>query len=199
MDISDLPYEKISSEEMKQQVGDITFVTATDGNHGRGIAWTAERLGQKSVVYMPRSSAQERLENIQKLGADASILELNYDDAVRFASSTSEKNDWVLVQDTAWEGYEDIPLRIMQGYTTMANEIIHQLQQVKPTHIFLQAGVGAMAGAITAFFADYYPGEQQPIIVIIEPEKADCLFKTASQADGKLQKVAGDMDTIMAI
>ncbi|MEO1769437.1 diaminopropionate ammonia-lyase [Candidatus Enterococcus ferrettii] len=198
MDISDLPYEKISSEEMKQQVGDITFVTATDGNHGRGIAWTAERLGQKSVVYMPRGSAQERLENIQKLGADASILELNYDDAVRFASSTSEKNDWVLVQDTAWEGYEDIPLRIMQGYTTMANEIIHQLQQVKPTHIFLQAGVGAMAGAITAFFADYYPGEQQPIIVIVEPEKADCLFKTASQADGKLQKVAGDMDTIMA-
>ncbi|MDQ0178097.1 diaminopropionate ammonia-lyase [Bacillus chungangensis] len=198
LDISELPYEKISSDEVKQKLGEITFVTATDGNHGRGIAWTANRLGQKSVVYMPRGSSEERLNNIKSLGSDASILDLNYDDAVRFASESGQKNGWILAQDTAWEGYEDIPSRIMQGYTTIGNEIMKQLQETKPTHIFLQAGVGAMAGAITAFFADFYADDEQPIIVIVEPDKADCIFRTASEKDGQLHSVTGDMDTIMA-
>ena len=82
----------------------LTFVTATDGNHGRGIAWAATKQGHKSVVYMPHGSAQERLENIKKAGADASITDLNYDDAVRFANSQAEKYGWIMVQDTAWDG-----------------------------------------------------------------------------------------------
>ncbi|WP_265460407.1 diaminopropionate ammonia-lyase [Enterococcus sp. HY326] len=198
LDISELTHEKITSDEVKPQLAEITFVTATDGNHGRGIAWAVNYFGSKSVVYMPEGSSEERLRNIQALGADASILNLNYDDTVRFANKMAEENNWILVQDTAWDGYEEIPTRIMQGYTTMANEIIHQLDGAKPTHIFLQAGVGAMAGAITAFFVDYYSEEEQPIIVIAEPEKANCLFKTAKENDGKLYKVTGNMDTIMA-
>ena len=122
VDISELPYAKLVSTEVKEKIGQITFVTATDGNHGRGIAWTANRLGQKSVVYMPKGSAEERLNNIRALGADASITELNYDDAVRLAKEGEDKNGWVLVQDTAWDGYEEIPGWIMEGYTTMAAE-----------------------------------------------------------------------------
>lgn len=126
-DIADMPATRILSDEVRQKLGEVTLVTATDGNHGRGVAWTANRLGQHSVVYMPKGSAQERLENIRAEGADASITDLNYDDAVRLANKQAEEKGWVMVQDTAWEGYTDIPLWIMQGYTTMGYEIVHQL------------------------------------------------------------------------
>lgn len=177
--------------------GTFTFVTATDGNHGRGVAWAAKNLFQKAVVYMPKGSAKERLENIRALGAQAEITEFNYDDTVRFAMEQAKKNDWILVQDTAWEGYEETPSYIMQGYMTMALEAAGQLGDVQPTHIFIQAGVGAMAGALTGFFYNYYK-EKMPAIIIVEPNKADCLFQTAKANDGKLYKVDGDLDSIMA-
>lgn len=199
-DIEDLSYDKITSDEVKNKLGDITFITATDGNHGRGVAWTANRLRQKSVVYMPKGSSLERLNNIKAEGADASITDMNYDEAVRFSNDLAEKNGWVMVQDTAWEGYEKIPTWIMQGYTTMAYEAYMQLQEIKaemPTHIFLQAGVGALAGAVQGFFASVY-GENRPITTIVEPNKADCIYRTAEKNDGKLHFVTGDMNTIMA-
>ena len=182
---------------MQKEAQGCTFVTATDGNHGRGIAWTAHELGLKAVVYMPRGSAAERLENIRRLGAEAEITDLNYDDTVRFAAGCEREKGWILVQDTAWEGYETIPTWIMQGYTTLALEAAEQMGDEIPTHIFLQAGVGAMSGALSAFFADYYK-EEKPTIVIVEPNKADCIYRTAAANDGKLHTVGGDMDTIMA-
>lgn len=194
--ITEMPYDKLISEEVRKELGDITFVTATDGNHGRGVAWTAKQLQQKSVVYMPKGSAEERLKNIRAEGADASITDLNYDEAVRLANTQADQKGWVMVQDTAWEGYEDIPGWIMQGYGTMGYEAYTQLPE-KPTHIFLQAGVGSMAGAVAGFFAAAY-GEDRPIITIVEPNKADCIFRTAEAADGTLHFVTGDMDTIMA-
>lgn len=198
MDISSLPYEKMVSPEIREKLGEITFVTATDGNHGRGIAWTANRLHQKAVVYMPKGSSPERLRNIQTLGAEASITDMNYDEAVDFARSQGEKQGWIMVQDTAWEGYETIPRTIMQGYTTMALEAAEQLHGEKPTHIFLQAGVGAMSGAITGFFTDLYGEENRPVITIVEPDQADCLYHTALANDGKLHTVTGPMHSIMA-
>ena len=198
--IEELPAQKILSPEVREKLGQLTFITATDGNHGRGVAWTATQLGQKSVVYMPKGSAVERLENIRAAGADASITDLNYDDAVRLADKHARENGWVMVQDTAWEGYTDIPLWIMQGYTTMGYEIVHQLEAAgedAPTHVFLQAGVGSMAGAMTGFFSAYY-GEDRPFITIVEPKLADCLFRTAKADDGTLHNVTGDMNTIMA-
>ena len=197
-DISELPYEVMTGEAVRKELGDLTFVTATDGNHGRGIAWTANRLGQKSVVYMPKGSAAERLANIRALGADASITDLNYDDAVRLANEGAEKYGWIMVQDTAWEGYEDIPGWIMEGYTTMAHEAVKQLQGEKPTHIFLQAGVGAMSGGITGYFADLYGDAERPVITIVEPNKADCIYRTAKADDGRLHFVKGEMNSIMA-
>ena len=189
-------YALLTATETKARLDGLTFVTATDGNHGRGVAWAARQFGFRSVVYMPRGSARERLENIRAEGAEASITELNYDDAVRLANTHAEKYGWVMVQDTAWEGYEDIPTWIMQGYTTMGLEAIEQLPE-KPTHIFLQAGVGSMAGAIAGLFASRY-GEDRPIITIVEPNKADCLYRTAQADDGRRHFVTGDMDTIMA-
>ena len=194
--ISEVNYEMLISDEIRKELGEITFVTATDGNHGRGVAWTASQFQQKSVVYMPKGSAPERLKNIQAAGATASITDLNYDESVRLANRQAEEKGWVMVQDTAWEGYEDIPTWIMQGYETMGLEALEQLPE-KPTHIFLQAGVGSMAGAITGLFSAIY-GKDRPIITIVEPNAADCLYRTAKANDGKRHFVTGDMNTIMA-
>lgn len=199
-DIAELTYELLISEAVKKQLGDITFTTATDGNHGRGVAWTARQLKQKSVVYMPKGSSVRRLQHIQAEGAEACITELNYDDAVRLAADNARKYGWVVVQDTAWEGYEDIPAWIMQGYGTMAAEALEQLNSagvVKPTHIFVQAGVGSLAGAVQGYFADIF-GVERPKTVIVEASQADCLFQSAQAGDGKPHSVGGDMATIMA-
>ena len=193
----EISFEEIVSPEVREIIKDVTFVTATDGNHGRGIAWTSKKLGVKSVVYMPEGSSRERLENIRALGADASITEYNYDDTVRFAKKQAGENGWVFIQDTAWEGYEEIPANIMLGYTTLALEAFEELGDVKPTHVFLQAGVGAMSGAITGILTSYY-GDDSPVITIVEPDRADCIYKTALAADGKLHNVEGDLDTMMA-
>lgn len=193
----ELTYDKLTSKEVKEKLGDVTFVTATDGNHGRGVAWTARELGQKSVVYMPKGSAIERLNNIKAEGADASITDMNYDEAVRLANKMGEEKGWIMVQDTAWEGYEEIPRWIMQGYATMAYEAIEQLEGEVPTHVFLQAGVGSLAGGVAGLIANYYK-DKKPTIIVVEPNAADCIYRTAAAKDGKLHFVTGDMNTIMA-
>lgn len=197
--IDELPYKTLISDEVKNKLGELTFITATDGNHGRGIAWTAEQLKQKAIVYMPKGSAQERLDKIRAHGATADITEMNYDECVRYCNDLAEKNGYVMVQDTAWEGYEDLPTWIMQGYVTMAYEAYLKMkkQNKRPTHIFLQAGVGSMASAVTGFFSSVY-SDNKPVITIVEPDKADCLFRTAKADDGNLHFVTGDMNTIMA-
>lgn len=187
----------LCSEEAKAKLGTVTFVTATDGNHGRGVAWAAKLLGHKAVVYLPEGSSQERLNNIRALGAEAEITKFNYDGAVRLAYAMSRKHGWVLVQDTAWSGYEEIPTWIMQGYTTMAQEITAQLNGITPTHLFLQAGVGSMAGAVLGYFAALWQNNL-PVTVICEPDKAACLYKTAAANDGTLYKVTGRMNSMMA-
>nr|UWI48627.1 diaminopropionate ammonia-lyase [Clostridioides difficile] len=199
-DISELGYEKLTSKEIKDQLGEITFFTATDGNHGRGVAWTANKLGQKSVVLMPKGSSEFRLNKIKGEGADASITDLNYDDAVRLANDYAEADDHgVMVQDTAWDGYEEIPAWIMQGYGTMAQEAIEQLKEYgvdRPTHVFVQAGVGSLAGAVQGYVASIY--DECPITVVVEADEADCYYKSAEAGDGKPRFVGGDMPTIMA-
>lgn len=196
INITDTDCRTLAGFAVKEKTGTLTFVTATDGNHGRGIAWAAAKFGHNAVVYMPKGSAAERLENIRKLGAKAEITDVNYDDTVRFAKQQAEDNGWILVQDTAWDGYEEIPAWIMQGYQTMALEAVEQLGDRKPTHIFLQAGVGAMAGAVAAFMRSVYGFE--PRIVVVEPDRADCCYRTAKADDGKIHTVGGDLDTIMA-
>ena len=197
--IEQMPFSVMTSEAVRQQLGNVTFATTTDGNHGRGVAWTANVLKQKSVVHMPKGSSQFRLDMIRAEGATADITDMNYDDTVRLTAKESDENGWVIIQDTAWEGYEEIPLWIMQGYGTMALEADEQITAEgfqRPTHVFVQAGVGSLAGAIQGYFTDKYGADIK--VIIVEARAADCLYRSAVANDGEPHNVGGDLTTIMA-
>ncbi len=200
-DVLELPYSVLTSDALREEFGQATFFTATDGNHGRGVAWAANRLRQKAVVHMPIGTTQTRLENIRKEGATVDITDMNYDDCVRLAArEAAETPRGVVVQDTAWDGYEEIPSWIMQGYGTMASEAAEQLKAAgceRPTHVFVQAGVGSLAGAVVGYFTNLYP-DNPPIFVVVEADVAACLYKGAKAGDGDIRIVDGDMQTIMA-
>ena len=200
-DVSEVDYNYLTGDKLKEEFGQATFFTATDGNHGRGVAWAANRLGQKAVVLMPKGSVESRFNNIAKEGAQVSIEEVNYDECVRRANAMAEKTEHgVMVQDTAWEGYEDIPAWIMQGYGTMASEAAQQLKEAgvdRPTHIFIQAGVGSLAGAVQGYFANLFH-DCEPTVVVMEAQAADCLYQGAKAGDGDIRIVDGDLSTIMA-
>lgn len=199
--VDEMSYDYLTSNQLKQEFGQATFFTATDGNHGRGVAWAANRLGQKAVVHMPKGSSKSRFDNIAREGAKVTIEEVNYDECVRIAAAeAAETQRGVVVQDTAWDGYEEIPAWIMQGYGTMAMEAAEQLKclgAARPTHIFVQAGVGSLAGAVVGFFHNLFP-ENPPKTIIMEAQAADCLYRGAVAGDGQLRTVDGDLQTIMA-
>ena len=196
----DLDHSAMTSPEMRRELGDFTFFATTDGNHGRAVAWAATQIGQKSVIYMPKGCPQVRLDNIRREGAEAYITESNYDDTIRFTASLAANTPrGVIVQDTAWEGYEDIPGWIMQGYGVMPLEACQQLSElgIKPTHMLAQAGVGAFAGSAQGLVANFY-GEDSPVTFIVEPTAANCHFRSVLKGDGSIVNVDGDMDTMMA-
>lgn len=200
-DVSEMTYDYLTSEAFRAAFGQATFFTATDGNHGRGVAWAANKLGQKAVVHMPKGSSKPRFDNIAKEGATVTIEEVNYDECVRMAAAEAEATkNGVIVQDTAWDGYEEIPAWIMQGYGTMASEAADQLRQVnvnRPTHVFVQAGVGSLAGAVIGYFTNLFPNDP-PKFVVMEAQAADCLYQGAMAGDGSPRIVEGDLQTIMA-
>ncbi|MDW3025748.1 diaminopropionate ammonia-lyase [Acinetobacter baumannii] len=178
----------------------VVFTTATAGNHGTGVAWAAREMGQKAVVFMPKGSAKASVERIRALGADCIVTDVNYDDTVRLANKTAHEKGWLLVQDTAWDGYETIPTWISQGYMTMADEAVEQLNEFKdlvPTHIMLQAGVGAMAGGVLGYLVDAL-GVQNFKVIVSEPVAADCVYQSAQDKSGQLIAVDGDLNSIMA-
>lgn len=200
-DISELPYNVLSSDKLREEFGQATFFTATDGNHGRGVAWAANRLGQKAVVRMPKGTTKTRFDNIAKEGATVTIEEMNYDDCVRMAAAEAAKTEHgIIVQDTAWDGYEEIPSWIMQGYGTLVREADQQLKEdgvPRPTHVFVQAGVGSLAGAVVGYFANKYR-DNPPVMAVCEASAADCLYRSAVAKTGDLVNVSGDLQTIMA-
>jgi diaminopropionate ammonia-lyase len=200
-DVSELPYHVLSSDKLREEFGQATFFTATDGNHGRGVAWAAKRLGQKAVVRMPKGTTKTRFDNIVKEDAVVTIEEVNYDDCVRMAAAEAAQTEHgIIVQDTAWDGYEEIPGWIMQGYGTLVLEADQQLKDDgidRPTHVFVQAGVGSLAGAVVGYFANKYK-DNPPIMVVCEASAADCLYRSAKEQTGDLVNVTGDLTTIMA-
>lgn len=199
-DISELPYSVLTSDELKKDLGTVTFYTATDGNHGRGVAWMANRIHQPCVIHMPLGTTQTRLNHVLAEHASATIEPFNYDDCVRKAAAEAEADkNGIIVQDTAWDGYEEIPTWIMQGYGTMAYEADEQMEEYgceRPTHIFIQAGVGSLAGAVQGYFANRYK-DNEPKVIVAEASVASCLFKSASAGDGNIRTVGGDMLTLM--
>lgn len=199
-DIATLSFEELQTEAVKQQLGKQTFVTATDGNHGKGVAWAARELGHQAIIYLPKGVARTRVEAIQSEGAKAVVTEYNYDDSVRLAAKEAEENGWVVLQDTSWPGYERIPLWIMQGYASLAKEIVSQLEKasdVVPTHLFLQVGVGSYAASIAAYFVNYYK-KDCPKIILVEPDEANCYYESFRANEPDFKTVGGDLDTIMA-
>lgn len=199
--MKEMTYDYLSSPALQEDFAPTTFFTATDGNHGRGVAWAARQLGQRAVVRMPKGTSQSRLENIRREGATVTIEEMNYDDCVRLAAKeAAETPGSVLMQDTAWPGYEEIPGWIMQGYGTMAQEADQQVAACgaeRLTHVFVQAGVGSLAGAIAGYFANRYP-ENPPKVVVVEASAADCHYRSACSLNGEITKVEGELATMMA-
>ncbi|MDL2316815.1 diaminopropionate ammonia-lyase [Desulfovibrio sp. OttesenSCG-928-A18] len=194
-----LSRDALLSPQARAKAGDITFVTTTDGNHGRGLAWTARELGYKCIVFMPKGSEQIRVDNILAEGAECTVTEFNYDDAVRMSWNLAQEKGYVMVQDTAWDGYEEIPTWIMQGYMTLALEALEQMKAAGtlPTHCFLQAGVGSYAGAVVGSLTAAL-GPDAPRFIVVEPHKANCIYASAVAGDGKPHNVTGDLQTLMA-
>lgn len=180
-----------------------TFVTCTDGNHGRAVAWAAKQLGQKAVVYMPKGSADARVKHIQAHGGDCTVTDMNYDATVEFAARQAVDNGWVYLQDTTAPDYYEIPAWIMQGYTAMIDEALEQIRalgQGLPTHVILQVGVGSMAGAVLGYLVEYFKaeGKPTPVVLVLEPENAACAFASAKKGDGSTVDVGGDLDSMIA-
>lgn len=193
-------FEQLTSDAVRSRSKDMVFITTTDGNHGRGVAWAASQYGCKSYVYMPKGSAQSRVQAIKRVGAeDCIVTEMNYDDTVKYTTKIAAENGWHLVQDTAWEGYEETPQLIVQGYTTLGQEALDQLAEQgeqKPTHVFLQAGVGSFAGSIMGYYAHKLGGDVR--FIIVEPTMVACFYNSAKIGDGKPHGVVSANNTIMA-
>lgn len=174
------------------------FCTATDGNHGRAVAWSAKELGKGAVIFVPNDTTAQRIKTIENEGAKVIQVDGNYDEACRQAENASKINKWSLIQDMAWEGYEEIPALIMSGYLTLFKELeenIHSSPKAKIDIVFLQAGVGSMAGAGIYYYLNKY-GANRPKIVIVEPEEADGIL--FSLQNNKLSTSIGNSTTIMA-
>lgn len=197
VDTADVDFAYLKSDEVKQKLGDITFAAASDGNHGKSVAWAAHELNQKSIVYMPKGTVQDRIDAIEQFGGTVVVSDDNYDWCVREVNRLSTQMGWEVVLDTASEGDAQVATWVMQGYATMAVEAIEQLGDTLPTHLFLQAGVGSMAAAMVGVLVGHY-GSKCPGIYIVEPHQAACYFDSGVAGDGKARSVDGDMDSIMA-
>jgi len=188
--------QKINSGACKDQVKDITVITATDGNHGRSVAWGAAKFGCQCKIYMHSGVSKGRAEVVEKLGAEVVWVEGNYDDSVRQAAHDAEKHNWLIVSDTSYEGYTEIAKHVMAGYSVMTSEICDQLSDEKPpTHIFIQAGCGGLASAVSAHLWQVYE-EKRPNLIIVEPFQAACLYE--SGVEGGPVEVDIQSESIMA-
>ncbi len=186
--------EDLLNKTYKNITDTITVSCATDGNHGKSVAWAAEMFSCKCEIFIHSHVSKKREEEIAKFGAVLTRIDGNYDDSVRVADQTAQENGYFTVSDTSYEGYTKVPKDVMQGYTVMVDESLNQMNDV-PTHIFLQGGVGGMAAAVVSFFHETY-GEDAPKFIIVEPKNADCLLQSAKNNEPTI--VHGDLDTIMA-
>lgn len=174
----------------------VTVCCATDGNHGRSVAWGAQMFGCKAVIFIHQTVSKERERSIAHYGAKVVRTAGNYDDGVREAQTMADREGWTVVSDTSYEGYMDIPLDVMAGYSVMACEAIEQWGSTDvPTHVFLQTGVGSMAASVVVQLQLAY-GEDCPKIILVDPENAACWYDSLKA--GTPQAVDSNLETIMA-
>lgn len=171
-----------------------TFATATDGNHGRAVAWSAKRLGQKAVIYVPANTVPARIDAIKGEGAEVVVVNGTYDETVTRAASEAKTKGWQVISDTAWPGYMEIPGWIMSGYSTIFEEAGEQHAGGFDA-VFLQAGVGGLAYAGVMYAV---ATAKKPKLISVEPTDADCLLESILSKDGSIQIAKGKQNSIMA-
>ncbi|MEL7471167.1 MAG: diaminopropionate ammonia-lyase [Pseudomonadota bacterium] len=188
------PLSEIVDGKHPKAVSQVTVCCATDGNHGRSVAWGAQRFGARCVIFIHATVSEGRKTAIEAYGAEVRRCDGNYDDSVREAQETATREGWFVVSDTSYPGYMEIPRDVMQGYEVMASEAFDLLPE-PPTHIFLQTGVGGMAAAIVALAKRRW-GSDRPMIVLTDPDQSACWVDT--YVAGEPTAVHGDLDTLMA-
>jgi diaminopropionate ammonia-lyase len=191
--LGDVSSSELRSGQHRARTAAITVCCATDGNHGRSVACGAQLFGCRCVIYIHETVSQGRADAIARYGAEVRRVPGNYDDAVRQAARDAEANGWTVVSDTSYPGYTDIPRDVMQGYAVMADEAM--AQGAAPTHVFIQAGVGGLAAAVCGHFWETL-GKARPRVIVVEPDRAACLFESA--AVGRAANIHGALDTMMA-
>ena len=199
---SELTPSMFRRPEVMARLGDYTFCAATDGNHGKAVAWTARLLDQSAIIYMPADSAAARIHNIKIEGADVVLVDGTFDDCVNQCAQDAKENNWQTISDTAYPGYIDIPKYIMLGYTTLFREMEKSVDQSKDMDmeidtVFLPAGVGGLAAAGTSYYVQKY-GESRPALVCVEPLASDCFLESTLHGEGNPLPALGDQKSIMA-
>jgi diaminopropionate ammonia-lyase len=183
------------SPEVQAVAGAMTFTCATDGNHGRSVAWGAQRVGAQAAIFVHGGVSDSRVAAIARYGARMIRVAGTYDDSVAQAAWVGAENGWTVVSDTAWPSYERIPLLVMQGYTALVNEALGALAR-PPTHVFVQAGVGGVAAAVAGHLV-LMLRDRRPKFVVVDPARAACIYETA-RAGGPV-KIAHGPPTVMAM
>lgn len=176
---------------------DFVVISATDGNHGRALAAAARSAGIRCVIVLHAQVSAEREAAITALSAEIVRIAGNYDESVREAARLADENGWQVVSDTSYEGYEDIPRDVMQGYGVMVDELLDGAAKAPClwTHVIVQGGVGGLAAGVFSYLWERY-GERRPVFVIVEPEQADCLLQSALA--GAPRAASGSVDSVMA-
>jgi diaminopropionate ammonia-lyase len=190
----DVTLEDIRLGTYKAECAKITLVSATDGNHGRSLAWGGKRFGAPCRIFIHAEVSEGRAQAMRDLGAEVIRIAGDYDASVALARSEAERNGWFVVSDTSWPGYSQPPCDVMAGYGVMVDEIGKTLDQT-PTHVFLQGGVGGLAAGVIAALRQHW-GAEAPRAIIVEPELAACLFESAKT--GTATNVAIAEETLMA-
>ncbi len=198
IDINTVAFNDLVQGELNKKIRQLTLIAATDGNHGRGLAFVAQKLGCKCRIFMPNNATDARIKAIESFGAEVFVTDMNYDNTLLQVIEEAKQDGCLHIQDQAWEGYEEVTNSITQGYTIIALEILKQIEQQgneAPTHIILQAGAGTFAFGILGFFTDVYK-DQMPIMALCEPHNANPYY--VSVQNKERTQVFGDLETVMA-
>lgn len=187
--------DNLYRSEQIQQLNLPPFCTATDGNHGRAVAWFSRLIGHRAAIYMPAGTVQTRIDNIRSEGAEVTVIDGDYDETVRRVAADAEQNGWQVISDTSYPGYTQIPMWIMAGYTTMFAEVDAACDE-SFSHVFLQSGVGSFAAAAAWYY--FERTALSPLLVSVEPLEADCLLESVAHGGGEMRTSRGSAETIMA-
>lgn len=193
--VADASVVDLVAGKFRGMTKDVVVTSATDGNHGRAVAWGAQVLGCRAVIYIPATVSEGREQAIARYSAEVRRIAGNYDESVRRCAADAKKEGWQVISDTSYDDYRTVPRDVMHGYMVLVDEALRQLPPgISPTHAIVQAGVGGLAAAVCATLWLRW-GKDRPRFIVVEPEKADCCYRSA--VAGKPTTTPGDLDTIM--